>query len=171
MTLIVHLGMVTLTRRQMQTAVNSAAVEGLRLRDDGPPEWNDSPPPDDLIANCGARPTEGTPEYKDWLDCARRWSANRQIAAVYDDNLNSDGVDTLRLGAGPIIAFDDESTDIALPGTNFKAARTIRSENISVYVPALELNKNNEQHGDMVSGQYNATGSHSEENDYQPQKF
>jgi len=34
MTLIMHLGMTTLTRRQMQTAVNSAAIEGLRFRDD-----------------------------------------------------------------------------------------------------------------------------------------
>ena len=37
MALIMHLGMVTLTRRQMQTAVNSAALEGLRVRDDQSP--------------------------------------------------------------------------------------------------------------------------------------
>ncbi len=30
MSLIVHVGLITLTRRQMQTAVNTAALEGLR---------------------------------------------------------------------------------------------------------------------------------------------
>ena len=34
MALLVHLGMVTLTWRQMQTAVNTAAIEGLRFRDE-----------------------------------------------------------------------------------------------------------------------------------------
>ena len=34
MSLVIHVGLITLTRRQMQTAVNTAALEGLRFRDD-----------------------------------------------------------------------------------------------------------------------------------------
>lgn len=143
MTIIVHLGMVTLTRRQMQNAANSAAIEGLRGRDE-----------------------EGLTETE------RRERVRDLVSAIYDDNLNSDGADALRLGAGPIIGFDNESTDIALPGTNFIAARTVRSENLSVYDPSLELNTaDNEQHGDMVSGQYDPAGSHSEDNTYQRGDF
>ena len=89
MALIMHLGMVTLTRRQMQTAVNGAALEGLRLRDDGPPEWNDTPYIADLVDYCGEPPARDTPEYKEWLECARRWSTKRQISTVYNENLDS----------------------------------------------------------------------------------
>jgi len=77
MTLIVHLGMVTLTRRQMQTAVNSAAMEGLRLRDD------------DSLS-----------------ETQRRERVRDLVSSVFDDNLNPSGtVDALNLGAGPIIGI------------------------------------------------------------------
>jgi len=138
MTLIVHLGMVTLTRRQMQTAVNSAAMEGLRLRDD------------DSLS-----------------ETQRRERVRDLVSSVFDDNLNPSGtVDALNLGAGPIIGFDDESSDISLPGTDFKASRTIKSENISVYDPALQLNTADGRHGDMLSGQYVRNGRHQENDDY-----
>jgi len=135
MTLIVHLGMVTLTRRQMQTAVNSAAIEGLRGRDELP-------------------------------ETQRRERVRDLVSAVFDDNLNSDGGDALRLGAGPVIGFDDEPSDISLPGTDFKAARTIKSENISVYDPDLKLNTADGRHGDMLNGQYIRDGRHQENNEY-----
>ncbi|WP_154900323.1 TadE/TadG family type IV pilus assembly protein [Gimesia maris] len=135
MTLIVHLGMVTLTRRQMQTAVNSAAVEGLRGRDE-------------------------------LSETQRRQRVHDLVSAVFDDNLNSDGGDVLRLGAGPIIRFEAEPSDISLPGTDFKASRTIKSENISVYDPDLQLNTADGQHGDMLSGQYVRDGRNEENDDY-----
>ncbi|QDU04419.1 hypothetical protein V6x_41470 [Gimesia chilikensis] len=135
MTLIVHLGMVTLTRKQMQTAVNSAAVEGLRGRDE-------------------------------LSETQRRERVRDLVSAEYDDNLNSDGGDALRLGAGPVIGFDDEPSDISLPGTDFKAARTIKSENIGVYDPDLSLNTADGRHGDMLSGQYVRDGRHQENNEY-----
>lgn len=135
MTLIVHLGMVTLTRRQMQTAVNTAALEGLRSRD--------------------------TLSEDD-----SRMQVHDLVKAAFDDDLNPDNGDNLRLGAGPVIAFDDEPSDISLPGTNFKASRRIRPENIDVYEPFLELNKDDQRHGDMVRGQYKNPASHSESNSY-----
>lgn len=140
MTLVVHVGMVTLTRRQMQAAVNTAAIEGLRFRNDA-----------------------------SLTEAERREQARELVSAVYDDTLDtldtSDG-DALRLGAGPVISFDDEPTDISLPGTDFKAARTVRRANIGVYDPVLELNESNEVHGDMLRGTYTSGVAHTEDNDY-----
>ena len=140
MALVVHLGMATLSRRQMQTAVNSAALEGVRLSDALP-------------------------------DSERRSKVQDLVAAIYDDNLNSDTEDAMQFGAGPVIAFDDEPTDIVLPGTAFRASRTIRRENIGVYDPDLESNESNEQHGDMVAGQYQPTASHNEDATYSREDF
>ena len=137
MTLIVHLGMVTLTRRQMQTAVNSAAVEGLRGR------------------------SESTLSETD-----RRERVRDLVSAVFDDDLNSVSGDSLRLGAGPVILLDNEPSDISLPGTTFKAARTIKPANIRVYDPVLELNEVNEPYGDMIDGLYLPGGNHSETGSY-----
>ena len=164
--LVVHTGMITLTRRQMQTAVNSAAVEGLRFRDAVPELWR-TDTRTDLVECCDPPPEdENSSEYATWLDCARRWSAGRQVSMVFDDDLNPDNDDVLQLGAGPAIAFDDEVTDISLPGTDFKASRTIRSANIGVYDPQLEFNVSDERHGDMVSGQYVSEGCHQENGEY-----
>jgi len=138
MTLVVHLGMVTLTRRQMQTAVNTAAIEGLRFQDDA-----------------------------SLTETHRRQRVRDLTSAVYDDNLNSDSADALSAGAGPTIAFDNEASDISLPGTTFKASRTIKSSNIGVYDPELELNSADARDGDMVRGQFVATADHEEALDYQ----
>lgn len=136
-TLVVHLGMVTLTRRQMQTAVNTAAIEGLRFRDDG-----------------------------NLSESARRERVRDLVSAVFDDTLDTSDGDALRLGAGPVITFDNEPSDITLPGTEFKAARTIKAGNIGVYDPVLELNEGNEVHGDMLRGTYTPGVGHTEDNDY-----
>ena len=101
----------------------------------------------------------------------RRESVSRLVSAVFDDNLNPGNDDALRLGAGPVIAFDDEPTDVSLPGTNFRASRTIKPENLSVYDPTLELNEEDERHGDMVRGQYVDSGSHSESGAYERDDF
>lgn len=137
MSLILHLGMTTLARRQMQSGVNSASLEGLRHRDN-----------DDLS------------------EIERREQVQDLMTAIYDDNLSSDAEDELQFGAGTVVNFDVEASDIQLPGTNFKASRTIRSENIGVYDPILELNTGNEQHGDQLRGNYIAGMNHSEESNY-----
>ncbi|MFV0446609.1 MAG: pilus assembly protein TadG-related protein [Planctomycetaceae bacterium] len=77
MALIIHTGLVTLTRRQMQTAVNTAAIEGLRFRDD-------------------ASLTET--ERREWV--------RELVSAVFDDNLNSDAGDAMQFGAGPVLDID-----------------------------------------------------------------
>lgn len=134
--LIVHIGMATLARRQMQTAVNAAALDGLRLRDD----------------------TQTIAEKHDGVIA--------HVSAIYDDNLNSDNADAMQFGAGPAIEFDDEPSDIVLPGTDFRGSRTIRSENMNAYDPVLNRNEDNEHHGDMVSGQYQEAADHHEEATY-----
>lgn len=141
-TLVMHSGMVTLSRRQMQTAVNSAAIEGLRFRD---------------------APT--------LTETQRRQQVSDLVSAVYDDNLDSGDGDAMNFGAGSVVTFDDEPTDIELPGTDFKASRMIRPENIGVYQPQLKLNLDNEPYGDMVSGGAVTGGSHSETDDYSRDDF
>src|SRR5436853_621049 len=74
--LVIDMGFVFLTRRQMQTAVDAAALEGLRKRDDP-------------ALAAAAR------------DAARRQAASNLTALVFDDNLNPGDGDPLNLGAGP----------------------------------------------------------------------
>lgn len=142
MMLVAHLGMATLARRQMQTGVNTAAIEGLRFRDDN-----------------ALSETE------------RREQVRDLVSAVYDDNLNSDANDALRLGAGSVVTFDNDTTDISLTGTNFKGSRTIKPENIGVYQPTLQLNTSNDLRGDMVRGDYDSAEAHLENNDYTRDDF
>ncbi len=145
MALIVHTGFITLTRRQMQTAVNTAALEGLRSRDDN-----------------------------SLTEQERRERVRDLVSAVFDDNLDSDSEDALRLGAGPVVEFDDEPTDVPIVGSNFKASRTIRPENLGVYDPdpILALNTSDARDGDMVRGQYvDSASDHEESGTYQRNDF
>src|SRR5947209_5644681 len=73
--LALDLALVPLTRRQMQTAVNTAALEGLRGRDD-----------------------------PNGADVGRN-NASRFSALVFDDDLDPGNGDTLNLGAGPVLTF------------------------------------------------------------------
>ncbi|MCA9073100.1 MAG: hypothetical protein KDA84_29460, partial [Planctomycetaceae bacterium] len=77
MALIVHVGLMTLTRRQMQTAVNTAALEGLRFRDDTITESE------------------------------KRDQVSELVETVFDDDLDpSNGQGSYRLGIGPDVQFD-----------------------------------------------------------------
>ena len=160
--LVVDVGLVMLTRRQMQTAVNTAALEGLRFQDD--PAFTD-----DTVR-----------------DGERRERASALVAAVFDDNLDPSDGDEKNFGAGPQVTFDDEPTDIPLPDTNFRASRLIKSENVGVYkprqsngtpettddLPGVELNLSNQVHGDLMAGYWCfdpnelSRDSHAEANDY-----
>jgi hypothetical protein len=86
MTLVIDLGLVTLTRVQMQQAADTAAVEGLRGRNPG---FDDG--------------------FKG--DCLRRRSAANLAAWTFDDDFDPTS-DALQLGAGPDVALVDGVGDL-----------------------------------------------------------
>ncbi|MEW4528194.1 pilus assembly protein TadG-related protein [Maioricimonas sp. JC845] len=164
--LVVHTGFITLTRRQMQTAVHSAALEGLRHRDAPAATWTDSTNhPAGLWGACEDPPDQAAePEkYAKWLDCARRWSADRHVQMVFDGDLDAGTESSVRLGAGPDVQFDD-SGGIPVPGTVFVASEKIVG--VVPFRPHLERNEDDEPHGDQVAGQYRPGASHAEGADY-----
>ena len=138
--LIVHTGFVTLTRRQMQTAVNTAAKEGLR------------------IELSSAAPAGSS-----------RSDVSTLVSLVFDDDLNTaaDSQD-MTLGAGPVVTFTDGTP---ITGSNFRASRQISGANLGVYQPVLQTNTGNAAHGDMIVGDYDATGTHSEDSSYTRDDF
>lgn len=140
--LVIDQGLVILARRQMQAAVNSAALEGLRTRDDS------------SLGNS-----------------QRRQKVRSLVSAIFDDDLD-DAADPMNFGAGSSIAFDAESTDLEIPGTDFKASRTIRAANVGVYKPDLQPNLDNDLHGDIVFGHYDVSATaHGERDDYTRDDF
>ncbi|MEZ6066744.1 MAG: hypothetical protein R3B90_13795 [Planctomycetaceae bacterium] len=120
MALVIHAGFVTLTRRQMQTAVHTAAIEGLRFRDDA---------------------SLSEPE--------RRGQVRDLVAAVFDDNLNSDGTDAMQFGAGPTL---DINSGVELGDSDFRALTTVSVPSERAFKPELQLNETDQVHGDMVRG-------------------
>ncbi len=80
LTLVIDMGLVTLTRVQMQNAADSAALEGVRQRD---------AVPDDGYAS----------------DCVRRINARNLVGWTFDDDLDVLTGDPRQFGAGPIIDF------------------------------------------------------------------
>ncbi len=165
--LVIDMGFVRLAQRQMQTAVDSAALEGLRWRDAIPNSMNSDP--EFLALQPDFNPTAPTP---DDMDCARRLMASRVVAdgpvtsgssarpsmfANYVDNSGG----TVSYGAGPVVNFGP-----GIPPTDLAAGQTItwpppppyqptRSVGIT---PGLELNQSsgnlNAREGDMVAGTY-----------------
>ncbi len=125
MAIAVDMGLVVMTRTQMQSAVDTAAIEGLRMRD--------------------FRREQGYGER----DFNRRVSASRMASLVFDADgeltgalgaATDDG-----LGAGPIFEMSGGVGE-AKAGQLF--------ENATVYKPSLQLNVQNERHGDLVQGTY-----------------
>ncbi|WP_197443528.1 Tad domain-containing protein [Maioricimonas rarisocia] len=164
--LVLHTGLITLTRRQMQTAAHSAALEGLRHRDAVAVTWTDSANhPAGMWDACGEPPDqEAEPEaYAAWLECARRWSSGRHVQMVFDGDLHAGTESSVRLGAGPDVQFQ-ETDGIAVPGTQFIASRKIVG--VAPFRPHLEPNTIDDPHGDQLSGQYLPGTSHTEDADY-----
>ncbi|MFO1004042.1 MAG: pilus assembly protein TadG-related protein [Planctomycetaceae bacterium] len=166
--LVIDIGFARLTQRQMQTAVDSAALEGLRFRDD-----------------------PNVPEHQ--RDAARRQRASEMVAMIFDDDLDPNSGDDGafydaayadphageqfnvegKFGAGPILNFTDGvGSDSDLAASEFINDPTNPNPNpevgsypeTPVYkptrsddTPGLELNVVNEMHGDMVAGSFDAT--------------
>jgi hypothetical protein len=182
--LVIDLGLATLARRQMQAAVNTAALEGLRFRDDLPKDWQDpTNAPPGLVATIGAgnwpqtpyRSGNVSPEWQDFREKARRWAASNVAgqalplvpsgAAGPSNQVVQPGDTT---GGIPIPQF---SGGIPFQGTSFSASQQYTgvagayySPNSSTSARTLQPNYTSSQQrdatsGDMVSGKYDSTSS------------
>jgi hypothetical protein len=160
--LVIDLGFVRLTQREMQTAVDSAALEGLRWRDDG--------------QSLGIDPHQ---------------QASAMVANVFDDDLNPSDGDPLNFGAGPVVGFQPNPNagmaSLAAGQTIVVPNPPVYKPTRSDGTPGLELNETGiAVEGDMVAGTYglnpsyqpdpdDTDGSHDENagygrRDYQPPK-
>ncbi|MFK8114395.1 MAG: TadE/TadG family type IV pilus assembly protein [Rubripirellula sp.] len=130
--LTLDLGFVLLSRRTMQTAVNTGALEG-------------------------ARDIEGN----------GRQAARDVIRNVFDDDLDpTENLTTL--GAGPNQSLvQRDANDRARLGQGTGIVDLWANRNQYIYRPNPQLNGENEQHGDLVAGDYLDTAdSHDEFGDY-----
>ncbi|RCS42317.1 hypothetical protein DTL42_19455 [Bremerella cremea] len=133
-TLVIDIGLAQLTRRQLQTAVNTAAKEVLYDVDSNGDGMGDG-----------------------------RENARRFVRAVFDDDFGSTTIDTLNLGAGPDVPYYDgyqisgdfhASAKYYLPDDSYDLVPAGRSA-VGVYKPDLALNPNNDPTGDIVPGTFN----------------
>jgi hypothetical protein len=135
-------GFVLLARRQMQTGVNAAALEGMRGK--------------------GSQGVNVT-------DDERRADAQKVLHLNFDDDLNFDDNATT-IGAGidsslvtrvpPKISEFTYQTEL---GDGSGTANLLANRSQYIYRPDIQLNLTNEPHGDMVFGFYDRNqDSHSE---------
>jgi len=154
MAVAIDVGMASLTQAQMQNAVDTGAIEGVRLRDFGP-----------------TRPQS---------DVRRRAHVSALVQMVFDDDLHPtsgvvefdpvngggmapmshDDRDQFNLGAGP-------TWHLETPDNNPSNVGATLADLDSVYDdPVLQQNRDNEVYGDMISGTYQWGASHLEHDDY-----
>jgi Flp pilus assembly protein TadG len=165
--LVIDLGFARLTQRQMQTAVDSAALEGLRWQgvqqvSDLPQAWLADPNFQNEVGPLGS----GTLSTQQ-SDKVRRWAASQVVAdgpvgngssaqpSMFADNVDTSG-GTVHYGAGPMVNFSG-----GVGPTDLAAAQTMTLPSPPVYqplradgTPGLELNPANATEGDMTSGTY-----------------
>lgn len=173
--LVIDIGFVRLTQRQMQTAADAAALEGMRFRDDP-----------SVVENA--------------RDAARRQRASDVVAWTFDDDLNPDNGDdgafydsaypnphagdpydvAGRFGAGPVLKFTDGAGPAELAARQFINSPENQNSNSNIgsypavpfYKPRLSLNLANALNGDMVAGEFLHSDEKSQEfNDYQRNDF
>jgi len=161
--LTIDMGFVLLARRQMQTGVDPAALDGLRFRDAYPPQWID-PSSGQLHASIQSaiQAENASPSTQDDV---RRWAAQQMVVNTFDDDLNTADGDTSNYGAGPVVDFQP-SPAIPTAGQAIAAAQTMTIDAPSVYKPSdagspsnqsqwhFWLNLTNTTSGDVVSGDY-----------------
>ena len=161
--LVIDIGFARLTQRQMQTAVDSAAVEGLRWRDVN--EWEEVPQgwlgdPDFITLFDDNEDFIGTITNDVDKDRIRRWVAQQVVLNTFDDDLESGNGDDGafdgggQFGAGPVVAL---SGGVGDPIMNASQLLTIPTT--PFYKPAVEQNLGNEIHGDMVAGAYDGAAT------------
>jgi hypothetical protein len=168
--LTIDLGLVVLTRRQMQTGVDPAALDGLRFRDAYPPQWID-PSTGSLAASIvSAIQSETGNSSAPTQDEIRRWAAQQMVVNTFDDDLNTADGDSSNFGAGPVISFED-SPGIPDEFQDIAASQTLTIGSPSVYKPSdaqspsdqlqwhFWMNEFNTTAGDMVDGNYTYTYS------------
>lgn len=170
--LVIDMGMVRLTQRQMQTAADSAALEGLRFRDQVPSMlWNSKTPTNfqqAVMTQLGTQPDPTTAAGREQI---RRVAASLMVSAIFDDDLNPSDVDTSgptgqagNWGAGPVFdltGYVGTSASVAagqLLTVPPAGSRTYNpGQSGGIYSP-LQTNytSSGEQqlYGDMVSGSY-----------------
>ncbi len=155
--LVIDIGFARLAQRQMQSAADSGALEGLRFRDQLPPE----------------------PQSED-LDEARRLQARKVVSQLFDDNLLEDETDSFNFGAGPVVKFQASTSNGGVYANEFIFDPENPSSDpkigslpkVPIYKPVLETNITNRKDGDMVAGgNYNATNDHGENEFYDRQDF
>lgn len=162
--LLVDMGFVRLARLQMQSASDSAALEGLRFRDDMPESMVDN-----LGGYSGATPHDPhDPDWRNWLNERRRELAARRVSQSFDDDLDPENGDALNFGAGPNLDFSG-GVDL---GNGFSGSQTMSIPAQRAYKPSLQSNLGDAAQGDQVAGSYdrNAT-NHSEASDYSRSDF
>jgi hypothetical protein len=138
--LLIDLGFARLTHRQMQTAVDSAALEGLRWQNDGPA-----------------------------LGIDPRQQASNMVAEVFSSDLNPTDPDPMNFGAGPVVTFSGSSQGlvpgptIVIPGVwpvppppGYPVYKPVQSNG----TPGLELNNGNQTNGDLVTGVYSGNSAY-----------
>jgi Putative Flp pilus-assembly TadE/G-like len=168
--LTIDMGFVVLTRRQMQTGVDPAVLDGLRFRDAYPPQWID-PGTGSLAASIvSAIQAETGNSSTPTQDEIRRWAAQQMVVNTFDDDLNTADGDTSNFGAGPVISFEN-SPGIPGEGQDIAASQTILIGSPYVYKPSdaqspsdqsqwhFWMNEVNNTEGDIVGGNYTYTSS------------
>jgi len=168
--LVIDMGFARLAQRQMQTAADSAALEGLRWQSvqqaaDLPPAWLADPNFQNEVGPLGTGPLSTSQS-----DRIRRWAASQVVAdgpvgngssaqpSMFADYYEASG-GTVHYGAGPVVDFSG-----GIGPAEFAAAQTMTLPNPPrppVYqpvradgAPGLELNLSNQIEGDMSSGTY-----------------
>lgn len=152
--LAIDMGMATLTQHQMQVAVDTAALEGVRLRDFE-----------------GSQPLSNQ---------RRRARVSQIVREVFDDDFVptgpvapngswpgsiGDNGDDLQLGAGPALQVSGGSGPMAASATVSVPSTPVWDD------PVLETNDVNDQVGDQLSGTYLADRPHVEDGAYSRQDF
>ena len=166
--LAVDMGLLIDTQRQMQSAADSAALEGLRWRDD-------------TTASSLLNPSQ--PTYTQ--DQVRRQLASDLATRIFDYRLRSDGdhtnpplsdnsYDPMQVGAGPVLLYSGGTTQAyalqlvqvpAQPFDHVYKPSAFSSASASLTFQPLQLNSSsNLQNGDLVAGTFGTNPSYSSSN-------
>jgi hypothetical protein len=145
--IVIDIGFARLAQRQMQSAVDTAALEGLRGRD---------------------RDDVSDP------NTSRRMAASEFVALMFDDDLDPASGDARNFGVGPVLSLTGGVGDPSLNASQLLSvpATPVYKPQRNDGAFGLELNTANQRHGDMVAGSYDpAAAHHDEDATYQRSDF